>query len=460
MRAAEEVQALAERLDEIADPAARDCADELAAAIVALYGDALERILALGGDELLERLLADEDLAGLLLVHGLHPLDLETRVRNALDEVRPYLESHGGDIELLGLDDGIARLRLRGSCDGCAASAATLESAVETALREAAPDLAGMDVEGASKPPPKRPPASSPEWIALDGAADIPRGALAPVTSGLVIANVAGTLLAYRNSCAKCGGALDSALLLGGTLTCAACGGSFDLPRAGRSTNGDGLQLDPVPLLRSKGTVKVALSGAIAPLRREEPPHAEAATCQLCPTGIGEDHRHLLQLYERRIVCVCETCWSMRSGDSEYRPCGVRTLWLDDFELPDEVWAGLQIPIGLAFVMRSSMTGTVVALYPSPAGATESEVDMFAWAAMCDANPVLDRLEADAEALVVNRLAGAGGPLYAIAPIDQCYRLVGMVKARWEGISGGRAIESAVAEFFDDLRDRAMVGAS
>jgi Fe-S cluster biogenesis protein NfuA/nitrite reductase/ring-hydroxylating ferredoxin subunit len=264
--AAERVQALTERLDEIADPAARECADELAAAIVALYGEALERIVALAGDELLERLAAEEDLAGMLLIHGLHPLDLETRVLQALDEVRPYLESHGGDIELLGLDEGIARLRLHGSCDGCAASAATLESAVEQALRAAAPDLEGMDVEGAVVRP-KRPPASSPEWIALDGAADIPRGALASVTSGLVIANVAGTLLAYRNTCAKCGGALDSALLLGGTLTCAACGGSFDLPRAGRSTNGDGLQLDPVPLLRSKGTVKVALSGAIAPPR-------------------------------------------------------------------------------------------------------------------------------------------------------------------------------------------------
>ncbi len=77
---------------------------------------------------------------------------------------------------------------------------------------------------------------------------------------------------------------------------------------------------------------------------------------------------------------------------------------------------------------------------------------------MCDANPVLDRLESDAEALVINRLADP--PQYAIAPIDQCYRLVGMIKSRWEGISGGRAIESAVAEFFDELHDRAMVGAS
>ncbi|MDO8210306.1 DUF5947 family protein [Conexibacter sp. CPCC 206217] len=185
--------------------------------------------------------------------------------------------------------------------------------------------------------------------------------------------------------------------------------------------------------------------------------------CGLCPSGIADDHRHLLHLYERRIVCVCETCWSVHSGDEQYRPAGVRTLWLDDFELPDELWASLQIPIGLAFVMRSSMTGTVVALYPSPAGATESDVDLFAWTAMRAANPVLDRLEPDAEALVVNRLAGAGGSgrgQYAIAPIDQCYRLVGLIKARWEGISGGRAIDGAVTEFFGELRERAAAGAA
>jgi hypothetical protein len=179
--------------------------------------------------------------------------------------------------------------------------------------------------------------------------------------------------------------------------------------------------------------------------------------CQLCPSGIAEDHRHLLHLDERRILCVCETCWSVHSGDAEYRPAGVRTLWLEDFDLPDEHWAALQIPIGLAFIMRSSMTGQVVALYPSPAGATESELDLLSWAAMCAANPVLDRLEPDAEALIVNRLADP--PQYVLAPIDQCYRLVGLIKSRWEGISGGRAIESAVAEFFAELHERALVGA-
>lgn len=180
-----------------------------------------------------------------------------------------------------------------------------------------------------------------------------------------------------------------------------------------------------------------------------------AGRCELCPSGLSDSHRHLLHLDERRIVCVCETCWSVHSGDAEYRPAGVRTLWLESFELPDETWAALQIPIGLAFLMRSSMTGSVVALYPSPAGATESEVDLLAWGTLRALNPVLERIEPDAEALVVNRMRGAGAAQYAIAPIDQCYRLVGLIKERWEGISGGAALEATIAEFFDGLRERA-----
>ena len=108
---AEDVQALSERLDEIADPAARECAEELAAAIVALYGDALERIIAMGGSDLLERLAADEDLSGLLLAHGLHPLDLESRVAQVLEKLRPELRAHGAQVELLSVYDAVLRSR-------------------------------------------------------------------------------------------------------------------------------------------------------------------------------------------------------------------------------------------------------------------------------------------------------------------------------------------------------------
>jgi hypothetical protein len=180
-------------------------------------------------------------------------------------------------------------------------------------------------------------------------------------------------------------------------------------------------------------------------------PRAAAATCELCPSGLGPHHRHLLALTDRRIVCVCETCWSLRSGDAGYRPTGGRTLWLEDFVLPDELWAAFQIPIGLAFMVRSSLTDMVVSLYPSPAGATESELDLLAWTSLVAANPILDQLQPDAEALLINRLADP--PQVVIAPLDECYRLVGLIKARWTGISGGPAIEEAVATFFAGLRE-------
>src|SRR3954468_2767930 len=182
------------------------------------------------------------------------------------------------------------------------------------------------------------------------------------------------------------------------------------------------------------------------------PPPAKRSTgqCELCPSGISEDHRHLLHLEERRIVCVCETCWSLRSGDPEYRPTGVRTMLLEDFVMPDEVWSALAIPIGLTFLLRSSGTGTVAALYPSPVGATESELELSAWDVLCELNPVLINLEPDAEALVVDRMGDVHR--YAIVPTDQAYRLVGLVKSRWEGITGGRGIAAAVEEFFGALQ--------
>ncbi len=134
-----------------------------------------------------------------------------------------------------------------------------------------------------------------------------------------------------------------------------------------------------------------------------------------------EDHRHLLQLVERRIECVCESCWALRSGDPEYRPTGNRIVWLPQIDLPDDLWATFQIPIGLAFFMDSTTAGCVVALYPSPAGATESELHFSSWNRMVDLNPVLAGLEPDIEALIVNRLSDP--PTYVIAPIDRCYAL-------------------------------------
>jgi hypothetical protein len=178
--------------------------------------------------------------------------------------------------------------------------------------------------------------------------------------------------------------------------------------------------------------------------------------CDICGVTIPEDHRHLLHLGERRIVCACEACWAMRSGEGDYRPTGSRTVWLPDLDLPDDLWASFQIPIGLAFFMRSSVTECVIAMYPSPAGATESELHFESWSRMRELNPVLGGLEADIEGLIVNRLSEP--PLYAIAPIDRCYALTGTIKASWEGISGGSGVNRAVSEFFERLQGEGVAG--
>jgi hypothetical protein len=185
--------------------------------------------------------------------------------------------------------------------------------------------------------------------------------------------------------------------------------------------------------------------------QQTRPPPAER--CDLCGAEVPAEHRHLLQLEERQILCACESCFALRSGDAELRPAGHRTLSLNGFQLPDELWAELRIPIGLAFLFRSSATGGVAAFYPSPAGATESELDLAAWAELELANPVLQTLEADAEALIVNRLSDP--PQFAIAPIDRCYALVGLVKLRWQGINGGPDLPQAIQSWFDELRTQA-----
>jgi hypothetical protein len=176
--------------------------------------------------------------------------------------------------------------------------------------------------------------------------------------------------------------------------------------------------------------------------------------CDMCGKPIPADHRHLLHLEERRIICTCESCLAMRAGDRELRPTGTRFVWLEDFDLPDEDWATFSIPIGLAFFMHSTVTKKLTALYPSPAGATESELELDTWVRLTKMNPILGTMEADIEALIVNRMTTPHE--HVIAPIDECYRLVGMIKMSWEGISGGVGPEQAIAKFFAEMREKAQ----
>ncbi len=217
---------------------------------------------------------------------------------------------------------------------------------------------------------------------------------------------------------------------------------------------------DAVALRRRAGAVSGLRSLARKPPSAPSPAAREAVAaeteaCDLCGLGIPEDHRHLLHLAERRIVCACEACWAMRSGEGDYRPTGNRTVWLAGLDVPDDLWATFQVPIGLAFFMESTVTGCIVAMYPSPGGATESELHFDSWNRMRELNPVLQSLEADIEGLIANRLSDPR--TYVIAPIDRCYELTGTIKAAWEGISGGPGVERAVDAFFDALRAEAGV---
>jgi hypothetical protein len=211
-----------------------------------------------------------------------------------------------------------------------------------------------------------------------------------------------------------------------------------------------GLASRPVAAMRDQRSV-----GAVGPTEaRADGVGADVELCDLCGVTIPDDHRHLLHLFERRIVCSCEACWGMRAGEGDYRPVGNRIVWLTEFELPDDLWASFQIPIGLAFFMQSTVTSCVVAMYPSPAGATESELHFESWNRAVSLNPALGDLEPDVEGLIINRLADP--PVYVIAPIDRCYALTGTIKAHWEGISGGGGVDEAVARFFEQLRAEAV----
>jgi nitrite reductase/ring-hydroxylating ferredoxin subunit len=158
----------------------------------------------------------------------------------------------------------VVKLRLEGSCKSCRASSSTLELAVRQALQEAAPDLLGMDVEGVSEPEevPGTPLPTlngPPSWHTLDIQAPELLTATAVDGMPLVVANVDGTLLAYRDRCASCNSELASGTLDHGALTCPSCGRSYVLPQAGRSMDDDHLQLQPIPLLREAEAIRVAL---------------------------------------------------------------------------------------------------------------------------------------------------------------------------------------------------------
>jgi hypothetical protein len=175
--------------------------------------------------------------------------------------------------------------------------------------------------------------------------------------------------------------------------------------------------------------------------------------CEFCGTRLGAAHRHIVDPANRRVLCACEGCIGRIAAASsrEYRvvPSGARLL--PDFNMSDAEWEALRLPIDMAFLFHSTPERRPVALYPGPAGATESLLSLDAWEQIVASNPDLADLEPDVEALLVNRIDGARD--YYRVPIDRCFALVGLIRTRWRGLSGGAEAWQAIRNFFAELRD-------
>jgi len=277
------VDQLVRSLESGSDPATRAAAQELVGTLLELHGAALERILAAiersgeAGPAIVEQLALDDMVSGVLLLHDLHPVDRPTRVLQALGKTRPYLQSHGGNVELVGVDDaGVVRLRLQGSCHGCPSSALTLKLAIEEAIHEAAPDVTAIVVESEPNGAPAAPHAglvalglsnrSAPpdadvvwqELPALDGLDGAPQVHEIGGREVLFCRAEKG-LYAYGGRCPACNADLAQGELAGRFLVCGACGKRFDVVHAGRSADQSELHLDPYPILPRDGRLQLAL---------------------------------------------------------------------------------------------------------------------------------------------------------------------------------------------------------
>jgi hypothetical protein len=201
---------------------------------------------------------------------------------------------------------------------------------------------------------------------------------------------------------------------------------------------------------------------AFATLRQFARSKRPLERCELCSAGLSQEHPHLVEIASRQIVCACDSCATLFDGmaGSKYRRVSRRAQLLADFRMTDGQWEDLLIPINMAFFFRSSIEDRIVSLYPSPAGAVESLLPLDAWAEILQQNGILRQLRTDVEALLVNRVGHAhelARAEYYIAPIDECYRLVGVIRANWKGLSGGSEVWAEIGRFFSELRLRADV---
>ncbi len=295
-------RAAGERIESLLDASsaggavARERAEQLVREVSDLYGAGLERIIEIAASRshsLVEELARDDLVASLMLVHGLHPHDVETRVRTALDSVRPYLGSHGGDVELIAVDDGVVQLRLTGSCKTCPSSSVTLELAVKDAVQAAAPETTDIVVIATEAPSTAgmisadslmshvhSAPHAMGSWIAVPELADLLPGEIGGFSvAGLPIlaCRLGDDLYAYRDRCPACTNSLAGAQLqrrFGGAigdavLRCPVCHAHYSVKSAGAALDNaesgatgdthEGDHLDPLPVLVRDGVLSVAI---------------------------------------------------------------------------------------------------------------------------------------------------------------------------------------------------------
>lgn len=254
--------------------AAHDRAEQLVREVVGLYGAGWQRVVEMLDARAVERLAADDLVASLLLVHGLHPHDVRRRVCDALEKVRPYLGSHGGDVQLLEVTaDGVVRLEFSGSCKGCPSSAVTLEYAVEDAVRGAAPEIASIEVVSPEAEDPVIPaesllahlhPQHGPtSWHPVPEAAGLAPGEVGGFLVGdtaVLACRIGADVVVYRDHCPACDDSLAGARLEQRLLRCPRCHTEFDVVHAGAGLAGPGApHLEPLPLLPRDGVLCVAL---------------------------------------------------------------------------------------------------------------------------------------------------------------------------------------------------------
>ncbi len=274
------IEGLIRQVDTLADPAARSTTLELLQAIMDFHGAGIDRMMesiaSTGepGSGIFEEFTKDPLVSSLLLLYGLHPLPLETRIVRALDKVRPYLESHGGNVELVNVTDGIVRLKLQGSCKSCPSSAMTLKLAIEDAIYEAAPDITRVEAEetanisgfvkiersngnGTSQ--------HSPDGKGWEDVCDIQVLDHRSVTTmnvrgrSILFCRLEESIFAYDDNCPGCNQPLRGAYLDLNSIVCSHCRQRFDVIRAGRGLDQPALHLQPFPLLVEAGRAKIAL---------------------------------------------------------------------------------------------------------------------------------------------------------------------------------------------------------